>query len=74
MGAWRVTDDRSVAHETARYPAADITPSEFEQFVVELIESVSSRVDKLEVTLHDRIEGPTGFTTSMPRSDSAWAR
>lgn len=56
-----MTDDRNVAFETAWYPAADITPSEFEQFVVELLDSVTPRVDELEVTLHDKIEGADGL-------------
>ena len=56
-----VADDREVAPETTHYPAADITPSEFEQFVVELLESVGPRVEALEVTLHDKIQGADGL-------------
>jgi hypothetical protein len=56
-----VADAREVAFETARYPAADITPAEFEQFVVDLLESVSAVVDGLEVTLHEKIEGADGL-------------
>jgi hypothetical protein len=49
-----------VAFETAHYPAADITPAEFERFVVALLESVSASVEALQVTLHDRIRGVDG--------------
>jgi Restriction endonuclease len=50
-----------VAFETAHYPAADITPAEFERFVVALLESVSPSVEALQVTLHDRIRGVDGL-------------
>jgi len=56
-----VADAREVASETAHYPAADITPAEFEQFVVELLESVSPLVEGFEVTLHDKIQGADGL-------------
>jgi Restriction endonuclease len=56
-----VADAREVASETARYPAADITPAQFEQFVVELLESVSPLVEGLEVALHDKIQGADGL-------------
>jgi hypothetical protein len=52
--------DQEIARETAHYPAAKITPAEFEQFVVELLESVEPLVESLEVTLHDKIEGIDG--------------
>jgi hypothetical protein len=56
-----VTDERSVARVTAHYPAADITPAEFERFVVELLEAVSPSVEALDVTLHNRIQGVDGL-------------
>jgi hypothetical protein len=56
-----VVDARDVASETAHYPAAEITPAEFEQFVVELLESVSPSVDALEVKLHNKIQGVDGL-------------
>jgi hypothetical protein len=54
-------DEREAAPETAHYPVADITPSEFEQFVVELLESASTSVSALRVTLHDKIHGADGL-------------
>ena len=54
-------DDQAVAPETAHYPSVKITPSEFEQFVVELLNSVDPLLASLEVTLHDRIEGVDGL-------------
>lgn len=39
---------------------AKITPAEFEQFVVELLDSVGPLVESLEVTLHDKIQGTDG--------------
>jgi len=56
-----VPDDQSVARATAHYPAAEITPAEFEQFVVDLLESASTAVDALRVTLHDKIQGTDGL-------------
>lgn len=56
-----VADAREVALETAHYPAADITPTEFEQFVVELLKSVSPSLEAFEVTLHDKIQGADGL-------------
>jgi len=54
-------DDQGVARATAHYPAAEITPAEFEQFVVDLLESASPVVDSLRVTLHDKIQGTDGL-------------
>jgi hypothetical protein len=56
-----VVDARDVAYETAHYPAAEITPAEFEQFVVKLLESVSPLVDAFEVNLHNKIQGVDGL-------------
>src|SRR4051812_35910155 len=55
-----VTEDSDVDRVTAHYPPADITPAEFEQFVVELLSSASGQVDDLTVTLHDKITGVDG--------------
>ena len=56
-----MADELSVARATAHYPSAEITPAQFERFVVELLESVSPLVDALEVTLHDKIQGTDGL-------------
>jgi hypothetical protein len=53
-------DDRGVARATAHYPAADITPAQFEQFVVDTFQSVETAVDNLKVELHDKIVGVDG--------------
>ncbi|GLC62603.1 hypothetical protein PLESTB_001918300 [Pleodorina starrii] len=49
-----------VAFETSRYPPADMTPAEFEQFVVETLRSINHDVDDFEVTLHEMVEGNDG--------------
>ena len=55
-----VTSDEDVDRATSRYPPADITPAEFEKFVVELLSSTSGQLDDLAVTLHDKIAGVDG--------------
>src|SRR4051794_5122992 len=55
-----MADDQDVAYETAHYPPADMSPAEFEQFVVELLDSVTGLVDGLSVVLHDKLEGTDG--------------
>jgi hypothetical protein len=55
-----MADERNIARPTAHYPVADITPEEFEEFVVDLLESARSAVDGLVVTLHDKIQGADG--------------
>lgn len=55
-----VPADEDVAPATAHYPAAEITPAEFEQFVVELIEAGGTAVEAPKVTLHDKIVGTDG--------------
>lgn len=52
--------DESVARATAHYPVADISPSEFEEFVVDLLQSASGSVGAFEVTLHDKLQGADG--------------
>jgi hypothetical protein len=42
------------------YPAPEITPSEFEQWVVEVFESAAPGLDSLRVTLHEAIRGIDG--------------
>ena len=39
-------DEDKVAFATAFYPAADITPSEFEGFVVQLLDSIGAATDR----------------------------
>jgi hypothetical protein len=56
-----VAEAEETAYETAHYPAADITPAEFERFVVELLGSVSPHVDAFDVNLHDKVQGVDGL-------------
>ncbi len=56
-----VDDDELTARETSHFPAAEITPAEFERYVVGLLESVAPSVEDFTVTLHDRIEGADGL-------------
>jgi hypothetical protein len=56
-----MANPQDVALPTAHYPRADITPAEFERFVVELLDSVRPSLDALEVTLHDKIRGVDGL-------------
>lgn len=61
-------DDRHVAPVTARLPPPDITPAQFERFVVELLESVRPSVEAFEVTLHDkvrRVDGAYDFDATV---------
>ncbi len=53
-------EDRETARETAFFPAADITPAEFESYVVELFTAVAPFAEDFTVTLHDKIIGPDG--------------
>jgi hypothetical protein len=48
-------DEAAVSRPTAHYPPADITPVEFEEFVVELLKWVEPALGGLTVTLHDKI-------------------
>ncbi|MBJ2120855.1 restriction endonuclease [Arthrobacter sp. MSA 4-2] len=48
------------AFEMLRYPAADITAAEFEEYVVETLRSVHKELDNVEVTLHDVLQGVDG--------------
>lgn len=56
-----MTTDDQLSRMTAFYPAADITPAEFEQFVVDLLISLDWETrNPPVVTLHDKIQGPDG--------------
>jgi Restriction endonuclease len=52
--------DADVPTFMVRYPPADITPNEFEEFVVEVFSSVGPYVDDVHVTLHERVAGADG--------------
>lgn len=49
-----------IAPETTRYPLADMSPAEFEQFVVDTLGSITPDVHDLKVTLHEVVEGNDG--------------
>ncbi|MEV4055176.1 restriction endonuclease [Amycolatopsis sp. NPDC049688] len=55
-----MTDETVVDRVTAHYPPADITPDEFEGFVVGLLRSAEAEVDNLIVTSHEKIEVADG--------------
>jgi hypothetical protein len=55
-----VTADEFIARATAHCPSADITPSEFEEFVVSLLQSARVAVGTMTVTLHDKVQGTDG--------------
>jgi hypothetical protein len=55
-----VLDESDVARPTAHYPPADITPAEFEEFVVQLLGAVAPGIDHLVVTLHDKVTAADG--------------
>lgn len=52
--------DSDVPRFMRMYPPPDITPSEFEQFVVDIFNAVEPSVDHVEVTLHDRVLASDG--------------
>ncbi|OLT04002.1 hypothetical protein BJF77_17465 [Kocuria sp. CNJ-770] len=49
-----------VAFETTRYPPADMSPADFERFVVETLRSINQDVDDLKVTLHELVKTSDG--------------
>ncbi|MFD6102661.1 restriction endonuclease [Nocardia salmonicida] len=53
------TDDQDT-WLTARFPDPDISPAEFEEWVVELFQAVQGQVDNLQVNLHEKIQGVDG--------------
>jgi hypothetical protein len=55
-----VTPEDDIARVTARYPAAEITPAQFEEFVADLLATTRPFVQGLRVTLHDKIESADG--------------
>lgn len=57
----RMSEDESLVDRwTCRYPPAEISPAEFEAFVVDLLKAGSPEVESLNVTLHERIAGVDG--------------
>lgn len=52
--------DEIVARPTAQYPPADITATEFEKFVAELLGATSLLLDNFKVTLHEVVSGVDG--------------
>lgn len=56
----RMTTQSDVPSFMAMYPPADITPDEFEVFVVDLFSAVEPQVDDLRVTLNERVLGTDG--------------
>jgi hypothetical protein len=57
-----VSDDEASQVElaTTHYPLADITPGEFETWVVEIFKSAAPTVSDLVVTLHETVVGVDG--------------
>ncbi|MCZ4120257.1 restriction endonuclease [Streptomyces sp. H39-S7] len=53
-------NEDSVARFTARYPQPDMTPAEFEEFVVELLRSGEPASLDFTVTLHETVQGFDG--------------
>lgn len=54
------SDDLDDSSSPRGFPAPDITPSEFEQWVAEIFESAASGLADLHVRLHDVIRGTDG--------------
>jgi hypothetical protein len=52
--------DETVSRLSARYPAPDMTPEEFEVFVTTLFDSASIHIPGLAVQLHEIIQGTDG--------------
>ena len=53
-------DGTEVGPWVARYPSAEITPAEFEQFVAEVLAAGQPGLENFAVTCHDKIEGVDG--------------
>jgi hypothetical protein len=49
-----------VERSTARYPPATMSPSDFEAFVVAVLQSTTPTLGDIEVRLHEKIEGVDG--------------
>lgn len=52
--------DEEVPLWAKRYPPADITPHEFEEWIVEVLGSAADALDELRITPHDRVTGSDG--------------
>ncbi len=53
-------DDEVIARPTAHYPAANISPEEFEAFVVELLRSAGSQVEGWTVQMREVVKAADG--------------
>ena len=53
-------DDVEIPGLPIQYPAADISPGQFENWVVEVLNAAGPQVEDLQVILHDRISGVDG--------------
>ena len=53
-------EDSEVADWLQRYPPADFTPGEFEEWVGEVLASVGPELDDLRVEVHERVSGIDG--------------
>ena len=53
-------DESATDRLTARFPAADISAAQFEDFVTKLFESAAPLVENLRITPHEKIEAPDG--------------
>jgi hypothetical protein len=60
MRAPGTRSDSDVPQAMQQYPAADITPEEFEEWVADVFGSLASDLDDLRVEAHDRIQGTDG--------------
>jgi hypothetical protein len=54
------TDESEVPKRMQRYPPAEITAAEFEEFVAGVFDSVAPEMENLSVTIHDQIQGVDG--------------
>lgn len=55
--------DSEVARPTAFYPAAVLSPHEFEAFVADLLDAITPRPEGYQVTVQDRVKGIDGSYT-----------
>jgi Restriction endonuclease len=55
-----MADESDESKFPLRYPPADITPSEFEEWIGELFAAATPRVDNLRVKVHDIVRGVDG--------------
>jgi len=52
--------DETDAFGSSHYPAAEATPAEFEQFVVDVFRAAEPNVGRVDVQLHEKVEGVDG--------------